>query len=241
MPTKLENPTRHECRRDLNVARIVAKHGEALRVRARRYSRSPHDAEDAYQRGLEILLRKAPSSEESDLVRWLYTVIKHEALAIQRDRRRRGADIPIHEITTAAESPTPAERAASRERTARSSDAIAHLKRSEIVCLILKARGFSYNEIATKTGWSWTKVNRSISEGRARFMARYEAIESGAECSRLEHLMGRYVRAALDEGDSAGVRIHLRHCRACRARMRTAGTRAGAITYRNGDSSDLAP
>jgi hypothetical protein len=39
-------------------------------------SHSPtEDAEDAYQRGLEILLRKAPTTRECELVPWLKTVV----------------------------------------------------------------------------------------------------------------------------------------------------------------------
>jgi hypothetical protein len=36
---------------------------------------TPEDAEDAYQRGLEILLRKAPTTRECELVPWLKTVV----------------------------------------------------------------------------------------------------------------------------------------------------------------------
>ena len=42
---------------------------------ARRYAANLDDADDAYQRGLEILLRKAPSTREEDLVPWLKTVV----------------------------------------------------------------------------------------------------------------------------------------------------------------------
>ena len=42
---------------------------------ARRYSATPEDAEDAYQRGLEILLAKAPTADEAELVPWLKTVV----------------------------------------------------------------------------------------------------------------------------------------------------------------------
>jgi hypothetical protein len=45
-------------RSDARVAAMVARHGEALRRVARRYSASADDAEDAVQRGLEIYVRR---------------------------------------------------------------------------------------------------------------------------------------------------------------------------------------
>jgi DNA-directed RNA polymerase specialized sigma24 family protein len=53
---------------------LVARHGTQLLATARRYAATLEDAEDAYQRGLEILLTKAPSTSEADLVPWLKTV-----------------------------------------------------------------------------------------------------------------------------------------------------------------------
>src|SRR6476659_7194818 len=65
-----------------------ARHEAALRRTARRYSLCADDADDALQRGLEILLRKAPTAEPRELVKWMQTVVKHEALAVRRDRER---------------------------------------------------------------------------------------------------------------------------------------------------------
>jgi DNA-directed RNA polymerase specialized sigma24 family protein len=67
---------------------MVAKHGRALRRTARRFSICAEDAEDAFQRALEILLTKAPAGDAGELIRWMQTVTKHEALAIRRSRER---------------------------------------------------------------------------------------------------------------------------------------------------------
>src|SRR3954468_12131442 len=77
-------------RREVEPAalRLLERHGEKILATARRYSASLEDAEDAYQRGLEILLTKAPVTNESELVPWLRTVVKHEAFAIRRQRER---------------------------------------------------------------------------------------------------------------------------------------------------------
>ena len=67
---------------------MVARHEAALRRTARRYSLCADDAEDAYQRALEILLTKAPTDDPRELIRWTQTVTKHEALAMRRNRER---------------------------------------------------------------------------------------------------------------------------------------------------------
>src|SRR2546423_5774605 len=67
---------------------LVERHSGQLIATARRYSLTAEDAEDAYQRGLEILLTKAPSLMEDDLVPWLKTVVKHEAFTIRKQRQR---------------------------------------------------------------------------------------------------------------------------------------------------------
>ena len=72
---------------------------------ARRYSATPEDAEDAYQRGLEILLTKAPTTDEAELVPWLRTVVKHEAFALRRQRERHS---PVTDDGELSDSGTPA-------------------------------------------------------------------------------------------------------------------------------------
>ena len=59
---------------------LIESHDAVFRRTARRYSICADDAEDAYQRALEILLTKAPPIEGDGLVRWMQTVTKREAL-----------------------------------------------------------------------------------------------------------------------------------------------------------------
>src|SRR5215210_6265556 len=67
---------------------LIARYGAEIMATARRYAETREDAEDAYQRGLEILLTKAPSTSEDDLLPWLKTVVKHEAFSLRRQRER---------------------------------------------------------------------------------------------------------------------------------------------------------
>src|SRR5689334_10121969 len=63
---------------------LLCRHSAGLLATARRSPATPEDAEDAYQRGVEILLTKAPSTTEAELLPWLKTVVKHEAFAVRR-------------------------------------------------------------------------------------------------------------------------------------------------------------
>src|ERR1041384_138011 len=67
---------------------LLSRHSAGLLATARRYSETPEDAEDAYQRGVEILLTKAPTTTEDELLPWVRTVVKHEAFAVRRSSGR---------------------------------------------------------------------------------------------------------------------------------------------------------
>ena len=60
---------------DEAALRLLARHGGQILATARRHAVTPEDAEDAYQRGIEILLTKAPSTSEDELIPWLKTVV----------------------------------------------------------------------------------------------------------------------------------------------------------------------
>ena len=97
---------------------------------------------------------------------------------------------------------------------------LAQLKTQEIRALQLKAEGYSYREICQLTGWTYTKVNRCLTEGRRALARRLASIESGSECARLAPLLG-----ALVDGDASAdqfglLRPHLSTCLACRARLK---------------------
>ena len=148
-------------RREIDAAAIVlvARHGAQILATARRYAATPEDAEDAYQRGLEILLRKAPTTREYELVPWLKTVVKHEAFALRRQRDRH---TPLTDDGDLRDRPTPAkithDRAEQYERLRQGAEALAQLKPQEIRALQLRAEGYSYREICQLTGWTHTKV-----------------------------------------------------------------------------------
>ena len=146
----------------------------AFRRTARRYSLCSDDAEDAYQRAVEILLTKAPDRAPSELAAWMQVVTRREALAVRRSRERLlsatgDEDDPLERL--ACGRPGPADRAERRERVEATARALAALKPDERLAIVLQALGYSYAEIGALCGWTYTKVNRSLAEGRARLRA----------------------------------------------------------------------
>jgi DNA-directed RNA polymerase specialized sigma24 family protein len=68
----------------------------------------------------------------------------------------------------AADAPQPAERAERRDAVAEAHRALAALKANERIAILLQAEGYSYAEICEMCGWTYTKVNRCLAEGRAK-------------------------------------------------------------------------
>ncbi len=199
---------------------LIARHGAAVLGTAKRYSSNPEDAEDAYQRGLEILLTKAPSTSEEELVPWLKTVVKHEAFALRRQRDR--ALLTGDDVIERAPDPGGAahEQAERYDRLRVGAEAMQRLKPQEIRCLLLKAEGYSYDQICAETGFTYTKVNRCLTEGRRSFFERVSSIEAGAECRRMTPLLSALADGEATPGDMATLRPHLRACSSCRATLK---------------------
>jgi RNA polymerase sigma factor (sigma-70 family) len=201
---------------------LIGRYGADIMATARRYSSTREDAEDAYQRGLEILLTKAPSVSEQDLVPWLKTVVKHEAFSLHRARERHGAPTDRADLVQSAVAPPPHEQVERLERLQQGAEALGRLKPQEIRCMLLLAEGHSYKQIQEITGFSYTKVNRCLSEGRRSFLRRVERIESGAECERLAPLLSALADGEAGARELALLRPHLRTCLSCRAALRDA-------------------
>jgi RNA polymerase sigma factor (sigma-70 family) len=203
------------------VAALLAAHGSALRRVARRWSLCEEDAEDAFQRSLEIYVRRLDTVERVTEAAWLKVVIRNEALAI---RRARGESVGREDVDldtrVAADLRALEDRLASRERSARSAEALRELKPDEALALLLKAEGHSYREIAESQGWSYTKVNRSITEGRARFLKTFRAIEEGESCERLAPILAALAAGSATTDQLREARPHLRHCTHCRAALK---------------------
>lgn len=228
--TRLERLERHDrpevgfdARRRAAIE-LIARHESSLKRTARRFSLDREDADDAYQRALEIVLTKAPTTDPGELIRWTQTVTKHEALALRKGRERllgKGGDDardPVASLPSGGDGPD--ERVERREDLARSREALRTLKPAELRALGLLAEGYSYAEIGEITGFSQTKVNRVLAEGRSRFRDLVSSSEDGTRCRQLRPLLSAFCDGEAGPADSATVREHLRACAHCRATMR---------------------
>jgi RNA polymerase sigma factor (sigma-70 family) len=232
---KSTNPEREQPRPNSNAAaarkraavETYARNETALRRTARRYSLCEDDADEALQRALEILLRKAPVLGAEELVKWTQTVVKHEALAIRGERERiLASPLPPGEesdwvslLPSSADGP--AEKVERREAVARSREALQALKPQELRALTLLAEGYSYAEIGEITGFSQTKINRCLAEGRERFRSLVSRSEDGRRCAEMRPLISAFCDGEAGGKEVAELREHLRACAACRATLRT--------------------
>jgi RNA polymerase sigma factor (sigma-70 family) len=221
-------PSAGDAARKRAALEMIARYEPSLKRTARRFSLDAEDADDAYQRALEIVLTKAPTTDARDLIRWTQTVTKHEALAVRQGRekllgsRRPGrygaAPDPVAQIPSTAEGPD--EQAERNEATARSREALRSLKPAELRALSLLAEGYSYAEIGELTGFSQTKINRVLAEGRNRFRSMLSSSEDGSRCRELRPLLSAFCDGEASSHDAETVREHLRACAHCRATMR---------------------
>jgi DNA-directed RNA polymerase specialized sigma24 family protein len=167
---------------------LLASHGRSFERTARRHSLCADDAEDALAQAVEILLTKGPFDEPERLAAWMHVVTKHEAIAVRRSRERLLGSVSCGSSSSEraaldalpSERPGPGELAERRERVGHSATALAALKPQERTALALKAEGYSYAEIQTLTGWTYTKVNRCMAEGRKSFLELFARVEAGA-------------------------------------------------------------
>ena len=203
------------------ILRTIAAHADSLLRTARRHSMCADDAQDAYQRTIEIFMGHAHRLDGARAAGWLHVVVKREAQAIRRSRQKLLTSTELDLDARAAQSaPTPEERLCSIDLVSRSAEALKRLKPDELRALWLRAQGHSYSEIGAMTGWSYTKVNRCLTEGRQSFLKRYEGIASGAECRRCLPVLSAMVDGEATPEQVLDVRAHLRNCPGCRATLK---------------------
>ena len=145
---------------------LVATRRDALLRTARCVSICAADAEDAVQRSIEILLTKGSAVDRPRLGAWMAVVVRREALAVRRQRERSLPADPLDRVE--CQRAGPLERLERRERVAAANRLLSRLKPDERRAIALQASGCSYAEIQAITGWTYTKVNRCLAEGRVR-------------------------------------------------------------------------
>jgi RNA polymerase sigma factor (sigma-70 family) len=156
------------------AAEIYAERRNYLLAIARRNAANQADAEEALQEAFVAFIRAFDPKGGAPPLAWLTLTLKRQCWKRRREahlERRLGqeAERGGGELGSVIESiPSPEvdleERVVERDQARRQ---VGALKPDEGSALCLQAVGYSYREIAERRGWTYTKVNRCISEGRA--------------------------------------------------------------------------
>ena len=160
------------------VAAVAARHERILLRVARQASLCHDDALDAYQRALEIFVRRVDTVDPATELSWLKVVVRHEALAIRRGRSESvaGEELDIDSFVPGTERSVE-DKLAADERVRRSAEALRALKPDEAKALLLKAHGLSYEEIGARCGWSYTNVMSTLAVFVALGGSSYAALQ----------------------------------------------------------------
>jgi RNA polymerase sigma factor (sigma-70 family) len=145
------------------IAAVVARHEHTLLRVARQHSLCDDDALDAYQRALEIFVRRVATVNAATEVAWLKVVVRHEAMAIRRARSQLVASDEVDlDAVLPIEARSVEDQRAATERVRQSAEALRALKPDEAKALVMKAHGLSYDEIGSRYGWSYTNVMSTL-------------------------------------------------------------------------------
>jgi RNA polymerase sigma factor (sigma-70 family) len=155
------------------AGRVYAERRTYLMAIARRNAPTEADAEEALQDTFANFIQSFDPYGEAHPVAWLTTALKRRCWRAREsghlDHRVFSLPSCRHEepsglIERRAEHSDPiAERQAERDDARRR---LARLKADERTAIVHHAAGFDYAEIGRRFGWSQTKVNRSLYEGR---------------------------------------------------------------------------
>jgi RNA polymerase sigma factor (sigma-70 family) len=153
--------------------RLYSLHRQRLLAIARANSGDREDAEEALQDAFVLFIERFDPAAGSPPLPWLTLTLKRRCWALydQRRYRARSTDQARLERAVGGSARCPDELCEVGEEAARLRHDFAALKPDERQALTLFALGYSYREIAAACGWTPTKVNRCLAEGRAALRA----------------------------------------------------------------------
>lgn len=156
---------------------IYKRHHKKLLSIGKQNCPSVEDAEEALQDTFILFIDHFDPSSDAPPLAWLTLTLKRRCWAtyrrqqfLQQNRLANPTGEPNRSQDAEAldNRHLPDELAAAAENVQRTREQLLELKQDERRALSLLAIGYSYREICDITNWSYTKVNRCISEGRAR-------------------------------------------------------------------------
>jgi RNA polymerase sigma factor (sigma-70 family) len=171
-PTKTAtSPTVQQLAHDL-----YTNHQPRLLAIATRNAPTKADAEEALHDAFELFINHFQPSSGAPPLAWITLTLKRRCWALYR-RQLTTSLTPHsdHHTTTATpytpttnHHPTPDDVIELTDIRTHTRKNITQLKPAERRAITYQALGYSYTEIAQLTGWTYTKVNRCITEGRAK-------------------------------------------------------------------------
>jgi RNA polymerase sigma factor (sigma-70 family) len=162
------------------AAELYATKRDYLLAIARKNAHTEADAEEALQEAFVSFIAKFDPDRGAPPLAWLTLTLKRQCWRQRREAHldrhcgqeaERGGEEPgsFIEALTNLE-PDPAERVIDRDEGRRR---LARLKPDERTALGMRATGLSYAEIGERRGWTYTKVNRCLVEGRTALRAQF--------------------------------------------------------------------
>lgn len=165
-------------RRAAILDELMRSHRRELRGQAYTHSAKNQNVGDALDDAAVAFLRFYKGGPGDEALRYMLVCVRTAAWEIDRRRRlverhdqalffdRGSAEdrfrrFPDHRVD-------PQEQIERLELTEVRKDLLAQLKPDERTAIAMFAYGFSYEEIGRRKGWTYTKVNRCLAEGRER-------------------------------------------------------------------------
>jgi RNA polymerase sigma factor (sigma-70 family) len=150
------------------AAELFAERQDHLLQIARRNSRREADARDAVQEAFAAFIATYDPGRGSPPLAWLTLALKRICWKLGAARALEHEPLLLAKML-AEDSLDPALRIGAREEARRR---LGTLKADERRALVMHAAGFTYGEIGERCGWTRTKVNRCLYEGRRALRAR---------------------------------------------------------------------
>jgi RNA polymerase sigma factor (sigma-70 family) len=156
---------------------LYADNYDYLLAIARRNAHTNTDAAEAMQEAFVSFIAHFDPEGGAPPLAWLTLTLKRQCWRARREahlERQCGQEAEREELGSRLEalgSPQPetAERVLERDDARRR---LRRLKPDERTALGMLAAGYSYREIGERCGWTYTKVNRCLAEGRATLRSR---------------------------------------------------------------------
>lgn len=170
-------PATRRARVEVLATTLYAEQRSHLLRVANRHAFNADDAEEALNEAFIAFIGKFDPDGEPHPVAWLTLVLKRECWQRRRSHhldRRYGQEATLDQDEVGSvldwipdPGRSPQDQAELSDRVAEARNQLAELKPDERRALALKALGYSYKEIGEITGWTYTKINRCIAEGRS--------------------------------------------------------------------------